>query len=191
MYNVEVDEFHTFYVGGEDWGFRVWVHNDQLCELIALIEVAKDAASAAQPLAELRGLWRTIPTANYATIAEMNGGSTLAKIIDLGIISRTTLSAADAGVALGKLYRLGKVAGAQLGVGTIRLDKSQISTARDIATGRRIDKIDTLITIFGGKANDWVKKSTTAGNEIHWYQGPGGIKVGMKNKSLGQNYDPF
>jgi len=27
VYNVRVEEYHTYFVGGEDWGFSVWSHN--------------------------------------------------------------------------------------------------------------------------------------------------------------------
>jgi hypothetical protein len=28
VYNFRVEEDHTYYVGGDDWGFSVWVHNE-------------------------------------------------------------------------------------------------------------------------------------------------------------------
>jgi hypothetical protein len=27
VYNVEIEEFHTYFVGSNGWGFEVWVHN--------------------------------------------------------------------------------------------------------------------------------------------------------------------
>src|SRR5262249_20359541 len=30
VYNLRVSEYHTYFVGGEDWGFSVWAHN--LCD---------------------------------------------------------------------------------------------------------------------------------------------------------------
>jgi hypothetical protein len=27
VYNLRVETFHTYFVGGEDWGFSVWAHN--------------------------------------------------------------------------------------------------------------------------------------------------------------------
>jgi hypothetical protein len=46
-----------------------------------------------------------------------------------------------------------------------------------------------LITIFGGKKVDWAKKSTAGRSpNIHWYEGPNGIKVGMKEAG---EHDPF
>lgn len=35
VYNVEVAGSHTFFVGGAGWGFSLWVHNDELCDLLA------------------------------------------------------------------------------------------------------------------------------------------------------------
>lgn len=27
VYNIEVDEYHTYFVSGKDWQFAVWAHN--------------------------------------------------------------------------------------------------------------------------------------------------------------------
>src|SRR4029077_6111068 len=27
VYNLHIADFHTYFVGGEDWGFSVWAHN--------------------------------------------------------------------------------------------------------------------------------------------------------------------
>ena len=53
-----------------------------------------------------------------------------------------------------------------------------------------IDKIETLKQMFGGATRDWSKMKTwdASGQEIHFYRGPGGIKVGVK--PAGQP-DPF
>ena len=31
VYNVEVEEYHTYFVGSTVWGFAVWAHNDNDC----------------------------------------------------------------------------------------------------------------------------------------------------------------
>jgi hypothetical protein len=33
VYNVTVEDYHTYFVGGPDWGFSVWVHNQTICQL--------------------------------------------------------------------------------------------------------------------------------------------------------------
>ncbi len=37
VYNVRVADYHTYFVGGEDWGFAVWAHNDynRLADVLA------------------------------------------------------------------------------------------------------------------------------------------------------------
>jgi hypothetical protein len=37
LYNLRVADFHTYFVGGEDWGFSVWAHNS--CTLGAYEDV--------------------------------------------------------------------------------------------------------------------------------------------------------
>ena len=44
VYNLEVSECHTFFVAGAGWGFSVWVHNEELCNLVAVL---RDTASSA------------------------------------------------------------------------------------------------------------------------------------------------
>jgi hypothetical protein len=43
VYNVEVDEFHTYFVGCDQWGFSVWAHNACIVEL----DTVKDAVEIA------------------------------------------------------------------------------------------------------------------------------------------------
>jgi hypothetical protein len=35
VWNIQVSRWHTFFVGGEGWGFSVWVHNELICELLS------------------------------------------------------------------------------------------------------------------------------------------------------------
>ncbi len=45
VYNFEVESWHTFYVGGFDWGFSVWVHNENWCdEILKLSNATKEQA---------------------------------------------------------------------------------------------------------------------------------------------------
>lgn len=95
----------------------------------------------------------------------------------------------DRGALFGKLRQLGIIPKEKLGVGTIKLTPAEVSNSGVIAGNTDIDKVDILIAIFGGKPSDWVKKKTVGRiPEIHWYQGPGGIKVGMKVQG---QHDPF
>jgi RHS repeat-associated protein len=72
----------------------------------------------------------------------------------------------------------------------IRTTRMMLSTARVIARGDRIHKVDQLVAKFGGQAKNWVKMKAVdaAGREIHWYQHPGIGKVGIK---LAGQPDPF
>ena len=47
VYNLEVRDAHTFFVGAEDWGFAVWVHNlnAQQCEQLAVFQGKKLAGT--------------------------------------------------------------------------------------------------------------------------------------------------
>ena len=55
VYNVEVEGFHTNFVGGHEWGFDLWAHNKDVAGSAAHamdyggnVWVAKDAAAAAK-----------------------------------------------------------------------------------------------------------------------------------------------
>ena len=63
-----------------------------------------------------------------------------------------------------------------------KLTKEMKSQAEIIAKGDRIQKVEELIQKWGGKVKDWVKKKTwdSAGNELHYYEGPNGIIKGLK-----------
>ncbi|MGL6074836.1 MAG: polymorphic toxin-type HINT domain-containing protein [Fimbriiglobus sp.] len=45
VYNCRVDEWHTYFVGMNEWGWAVWVHNAS-CELEQVLGVAGDADAA-------------------------------------------------------------------------------------------------------------------------------------------------
>lgn len=51
VYNLQVSEFHTFFVGCIAWGFSVWVHNESLCDLLTEL---KNAATSNARKARLR-----------------------------------------------------------------------------------------------------------------------------------------
>lgn len=72
----------------------------------------------------------------------------------------------------------------------IKITKTMSSTKRVIAEGRGIQKVDTLVEKFGGKARGWKKYSAVddAGLEVHWYEHAGIGKVGIKYAGFS---DPF
>ena len=37
VYNIQVASHHTFFIGDALWGFSVWVHNEQICDLLARV----------------------------------------------------------------------------------------------------------------------------------------------------------
>lgn len=60
------------------------------------------------------------------------------------------------------------------------------SKAEIITKGRAIDKVDTLVEKFGGKANKWKKMKTWTpdGSEIHWYGNPGSVKLARSGRAF-------
>jgi len=55
VYNLRVADWHTYFVGGEDWGFSVWAHNAYDLKLLA------KAKSAYPKLANITQLHHVIP----------------------------------------------------------------------------------------------------------------------------------
>jgi len=49
VYNLKVSDFHTYFVGTEDWGFSVWAHN------VSCAEIGQTAEHAARKALENRG----------------------------------------------------------------------------------------------------------------------------------------
>ncbi len=49
VYNVEVEEYHTYFVGSTVWGFAVWAHNDNDC-LRKLVDAALGSTAPATRL---------------------------------------------------------------------------------------------------------------------------------------------
>lgn len=56
VYNLEVLEAHTFFVGDADWGFAVWVHNLNACEEYLALKRAIDAKGGAKTAEEFEQL---------------------------------------------------------------------------------------------------------------------------------------
>jgi len=62
VYNLEVRDAHTFFVGGENWGFAVWVHNltPEQCARLGQLYVQKGGTgfseASARELAQLEAL---------------------------------------------------------------------------------------------------------------------------------------
>jgi hypothetical protein len=57
VHNIQVSRWHTFFVGEAGWGFSVWVHNVELCNLLDDFRKARlsgDATAAAKAADEIR-----------------------------------------------------------------------------------------------------------------------------------------
>ncbi len=83
VYNFQVADHHTYFVGGEDWNFAVWAHN--------AYHVKADPASREQGerfRARAQELWDTLPEPNRygATIAvtEVNGVEVVSLYANVG-----------------------------------------------------------------------------------------------------------
>jgi len=74
----------------------------------------------------------------------------------------------------------------------LKLSRQMLAQARVIAKGKRIRDIRRLVTTYGGRPSQWVKKSSppfeTEGEhfEYHWYEHPRIGKVEMKRKQVKQ-----
>jgi RHS repeat-associated protein len=71
----------------------------------------------------------------------------------------------------------------------VKITKEMHSTSEIMRPGSKIDKVERLKELFGGRTSDWTKRKTwdASGAEIHYYSGPNGMNVGIK--FTGQN-DP-
>jgi RHS repeat-associated protein len=63
-----------------------------------------------------------------------------------------------------------------------KFTRAMKSQAEVIARGSRIQKVEELVSKFGGQSKNWTKMKTwdELGREIHWYEHPGIGKVGLK-----------
>jgi hypothetical protein len=73
---------------------------------------------------------------------------------------------------------------------TPSLSPAMISQSRVIAKGQRIRDVERLVGTYGGRASQWVKKSSPRLEddeglyEIHWYEHPGIGRVELKRKQV-------
>jgi hypothetical protein len=71
-----------------------------------------------------------------------------------------------------------------------KLSGRLLAQARVIAKGKRIRDVRRLVARYGGKAANWVKKSSPVFEiggerfEYHWYEHPGIGKVELKLKQI-------
>ena len=71
-----------------------------------------------------------------------------------------------------------------------RLTREFLAHSRVIARGKRIRDVERLVSKYGGRESQWVKKSSPEfekhGNrfEYHWYEHPGIGKVEIKEKRI-------
>jgi uncharacterized sporulation protein YeaH/YhbH (DUF444 family) len=64
-----VSRWHTFFVGGGGWGFSVWVHNAEICDLLEKFRHARssgDASEAAKAADEIRNKLSKMSTEDLA-----------------------------------------------------------------------------------------------------------------------------
>lgn len=72
------------------------------------------------------------------------------------------------------------------------LSRRILAQARVIAKGKRIRDVGRLVTRYGGRPSEWIKKSSplfeVGGQhfEYHWYEHPGIGKVELKRKQVDQ-----
>ncbi|MBY0456346.1 MAG: hypothetical protein K2V38_03305, partial [Gemmataceae bacterium] len=83
VYNVEVDEHHTYFVGREEWGFSVWAHNAD-CVLVRhddgmidLVDAATRKVYASGTEAEVRAFARDPHNSHTILGFEAGSGRTL------------------------------------------------------------------------------------------------------------------
>jgi hypothetical protein len=48
VHNIQVSRWHTFFVGGGGWGFSVWVHNHEICDLLKKFRQAQSSGNASE-----------------------------------------------------------------------------------------------------------------------------------------------
>ncbi|MCZ2341094.1 MAG: HINT domain-containing protein, partial [Bacteroidales bacterium] len=63
VYNLRVADWHTYFVGGEDWGFSVWAHNEYSVQYI-------EEGGYTGPVIQRFDDWRVIPGANRQPSAD-------------------------------------------------------------------------------------------------------------------------
>jgi hypothetical protein len=59
VYNLRVADYHTYFVGGESWGFSVWAHNSNLCTVRAGLGGGPESAAVNLSNAIRSGVTRT------------------------------------------------------------------------------------------------------------------------------------
>jgi hypothetical protein len=70
------------------------------------------------------------------------------------------------------------------------LSPRMLAQSRVIAKGKRIREIERLVAAYGGRASQWVKKSSPhfqidgVEYEYHWYEHPGIGRADLKRKQV-------
>ena len=73
---------------------------------------------------------------------------------------------------------------------TPTLSPAMIAQSRVIAKGRRIREVERLVSVYGGRASQWTKKSSPQVEdsdglyELHWYEHPDIGRVELKEKRI-------
>ncbi len=82
VYNLEVRDAHTFFVGAEDWGFAVWVHNltpEQCAQLLAFQNKELAGPLTAADAAEMKVLQDLLKAEHAAQIVLTDATKALAE----------------------------------------------------------------------------------------------------------------
>ncbi|GEM_PF-6893492 len=87
------------------------------------------------------------------------------------------------------LYPAGITKVCKIGKNLPKFTKKMLSNSKTMYEGRKIRKVDELVSKFGGKAENWKKRKgwDEFGNEWHWYENNGN-RVGIKRAG---EPDPF
>jgi RHS repeat-associated protein len=102
VYNLSIDEYHTYFVGGVDWGFSIWAHNASLYSLLG-----SDPAVAAEG-AELAWGAKSLYTKAGLTETELRQTTVaIGNVIEDGqIVQKAVVNGAAPPSAVAKLRAL-------------------------------------------------------------------------------------
>lgn len=78
VYNIQVANHHTFFIGDTLWGFSVWVHNEQICQLLARVQ--STVGNAAEHQAAREALATRLLNRTPVDVAELGNANLVAKL---------------------------------------------------------------------------------------------------------------
>ena len=161
VYNLRISEYHTYFVGGSDWGFSVWAHNACVGRLTAgekatVRDLANDGVPVRDAVLQVKAN-RTPPEVealysnsnnNNKVYYDRNGKTSTLAGEDFGLMAKGNLHA-ETGV-MANAY----VEGIRGGQGTLLVDTTALSAdvicgwcKTDIKTMARLQQLDQLTVI--------------------------------------------